>query len=240
MVHDDQLHLSPIGDHPLKILDLGTGTGTWAMQVADKYPSAEVIGIDIAPVQPQWVPPNLNYEVDDLEQEWLYTPSSFDLIYVRFMFMAVRDWPEMLARAYRAAKPGGFVELSELGCQPRSSIPDHESAPTISQWFTLQGDVLRRQGYEISIARRFKDLLLDAGFVDVVEQIRDIPWGTWPSVPKQRAVGYWHVEQLKQGMHGIVMASMTRAGWTRQQVDDFVGKIMHEMDDMSYRTMDKA
>lgn len=48
-----QLHLAPLNS-PQKILDLGTGTGLWAMDAADKYPSAEVIGTDLSPTQPKW------------------------------------------------------------------------------------------------------------------------------------------------------------------------------------------
>ncbi|KAK5016777.1 hypothetical protein LTR16_003075 [Cryomyces antarcticus] len=101
LVTSGRLHLSPIAQDPQKILDLGTGTGIWAMQMADLYPSAEVIGTDISPVQPKWVPPNLQFEVDDLEEEWLYKPNSFDFIHVRFMFLAIKDYPAMLEQAYK-------------------------------------------------------------------------------------------------------------------------------------------
>jgi methylase of polypeptide subunit release factors len=47
------LHLAPLVS-PQKILDLGTGSGLWAMDAADEYPSAEVIGTDLSPVQPKW------------------------------------------------------------------------------------------------------------------------------------------------------------------------------------------
>lgn len=47
------------------------------------------------------VPPNLTFEYDDLELEWLYKPGTYDLINVRFMFLAIKDYPAMLAQAYR-------------------------------------------------------------------------------------------------------------------------------------------
>ena len=54
------------------VLDFGTGTGIWAIDFADEFPSAEVLGTDLSPIQPSWVPPNLSFLVDDVESEWAY------------------------------------------------------------------------------------------------------------------------------------------------------------------------
>ncbi len=50
---DAHLHLAPL-DNPRRILDIGTGTGIWAIQMADDYPDCTVIGTDLSPVQPSW------------------------------------------------------------------------------------------------------------------------------------------------------------------------------------------
>ena len=39
---------------PKRILDLGTGTGIWAIEMADEHPDAEIIGTDLSATQPTW------------------------------------------------------------------------------------------------------------------------------------------------------------------------------------------
>lgn len=69
-------------DGPKRCLDLGTGklrdnkikrsiltnspthigTGIWAIDFGDMCPKCEVIGTDLSPIQPKWVPPNVRFE----------------------------------------------------------------------------------------------------------------------------------------------------------------------------------
>lgn len=55
MTLDNRLGLAPPNDPEAKInrvLDLGTGTGIWAIDYADEHPEAKVIGVDLSPIQP--------------------------------------------------------------------------------------------------------------------------------------------------------------------------------------------
>ena len=63
IVYDNKLHLAPIGPTPQSILDLGTGSGLWCIEMGELYPSAEVTGVDLSANMPIWVPPNVNFEV---------------------------------------------------------------------------------------------------------------------------------------------------------------------------------
>lgn len=46
----EKLHQAPIKDDIKHAIDIGTGSGLWAVDFADKYPNCEVIGTDISPI----------------------------------------------------------------------------------------------------------------------------------------------------------------------------------------------
>ena len=96
---DERLHLAPLQSCPQRILDLGTGTGIWAVMMGELYDSASVLGNDLSPIQPILVPPNVSFEVDDMEKEWCYS-TSFDYIHCRYLAGAIRDWPRLMRQAY--------------------------------------------------------------------------------------------------------------------------------------------
>ncbi|RKK74578.1 hypothetical protein BFJ71_g17250 [Fusarium oxysporum] len=52
---DNKLGLAPPnlpGSNVERVLDVGTGTGIWAIGFADDHPEAKVLGIDLSPIQP--------------------------------------------------------------------------------------------------------------------------------------------------------------------------------------------
>jgi len=117
-------HVGPVKEvllshgHP-RVLDLGTGGGIWAIEMADEFPRAEVIGIDLAPIQPKTVPPNCTFELCDLDQRHLpYPDGHFDLIHARSMHIGIENYPRFLDEISRLLRPRGLLIIIEPDPNP--------------------------------------------------------------------------------------------------------------------------
>ncbi|KAJ9130289.1 hypothetical protein NKR23_g12266 [Pleurostoma richardsiae] len=71
-----KLHLAPLAKTIQKALDIGTGTGIWAIDFADEYLGCEVIGTDLSSIQPSWLPPNLKLHLLPLSQSLDAAPTA--------------------------------------------------------------------------------------------------------------------------------------------------------------------
>jgi len=100
MANDGRLHQAPIGPSPQRILDIGAGTGIWCIGMGDAYPSAEIIGVDISASMPTFVPTNVSFEIDNVEDRWTYS-RPFDYIHCRYMAGSIMDWPKLMQQCYQ-------------------------------------------------------------------------------------------------------------------------------------------
>jgi len=49
---------------------------------------------------PARVPPNVMFEVDDMEKKWMY-PTKFDYIHCRYLAGSIKDWPRLMQQAFK-------------------------------------------------------------------------------------------------------------------------------------------
>jgi len=84
-----------------RVLDLGTGLGSWAFDFAAQHSGTTVIGVDMTPVQPEWVPPNCHFEIDDLRETWTWS-KPFDLIHARGLSgsFGLDEFRQLVRQAY--------------------------------------------------------------------------------------------------------------------------------------------
>ncbi|TQV93153.1 hypothetical protein V2A60_003532 [Cordyceps javanica] len=184
---------APICGIPQKIVDLGTGTGMWAMEVAEKYPSARVIGSDISAIQPSWTPPNLEFRVEDLEDDyrpWTSIYNDADLIHCRFLMQVIRDPKRMIETIFDRLKPGGWIECHDIVAEVYSRDgtigKDH---PVNQLYHLIDGPFTEVYKWNLHIALELPSLLREAGFVNVSTRRNKIPIGRWPSDHDAREMG---------------------------------------------------
>ncbi|PHH92361.1 hypothetical protein CDD83_7739 [Cordyceps sp. RAO-2017] len=186
---DGVLFYAPVG-HPQSILDIGTGTGIWAIEVGDRFPSAHVLGIDLTPIQPLWVPPNVEFLVDDCYQDWL-TADAVDLVHFRFMAVVLRDIPCVVDNAYRSLRPGGWIEFQELLGMPYCDDGTMSNDDSFKRLYELAGEAYAKFGMSTTIAARLEPYLRDAGFTNVHCKVLKVPIGVWARDDTMRLIGLY-------------------------------------------------
>ncbi|KIX97333.1 uncharacterized protein Z520_06785 [Fonsecaea multimorphosa CBS 102226] len=234
LLFDNKLFQAPIGSSPQEVLDVGTGTGIWAIDFADQFPSAIVTGTDLSPIQPDWVAPNCRFVIEDCTGEWSFAPNRFDYIHVRCLFGSVADWPTFYQEVYAHLKPGGWFEQVEYSVDwiaDDDSIPEGHIFRKSSALYIEAGE---KNGKTFRILDLQKDYVQKAGLINVTEKRYKMPLGPWAKDKKLKEIGRWHLLEANQGLEGWTLALFTRVlGWTLDEVQVFMAQVRQGFKDRS-------
>ncbi|KAK5108218.1 hypothetical protein LTR62_008674 [Meristemomyces frigidus] len=227
----NRLYFAPLG--PVRrAIDIGTGTGIWAVDFADAHPEAEVIGVDLSPGQPTLVPPNLKFIIDDAEDLWIYD-QTFDYIHARLMAGCFADWPGFFRQAYQNLEPGGWLELQDYGLPVKSADNTHLGTD-LHRWGELLCHAARNLGRPMGsdASENYETWMRAAGFVDIEQRMFMWPSNSWPRDPYMKELGRWNQVNILEGLEGFCLALLTRGlGWTKMEVDVFVARVGRDLKD---------
>lgn len=226
-----KLLLAPISDSIKKALDIGTGTGIWAIDFADEHPDCEVIGTDLSPIQPGWVPPNLKFEIDDFNQSWTYAPGSIDLVHGRYLLGSVSNWIALAKEAYKALKPGGYFESYEASPYITSEDGTVLDTSAMGQWGKLfiEGGNKLGQTFTVVPDGLQKKAMEEAGFVDIKEWDFNAPLGQWPQDAKLKEIGIYSQLALQNDIPGFLSFVANLLGWAKVEVDVYAAHLRREI-----------
>lgn len=173
--------LAPL-EQPSSILDVGCGTGRWAMELAQQFPNAQVIGVDLVSTERFTTgygllkpPDNYTFVRGNALEGLPFDANSFDFVHQRLLVAALpRDrWLPVVRELERVTRPDGWVELAECG-----TPQDDPSNPYPRLWDTWIA-FCRTRGIDFTIGRSIGAMLQQGGLQQVQQHEVLFPMGKW-------------------------------------------------------------
>ncbi|QRV85186.1 methyltransferase domain protein [Ceratobasidium sp. AG-Ba] len=224
-------------DTSARVLDVITNCGTWVQQMAEEYPTATFVSIDVKPLCTFVPHPRITFEVYDLYAGIAEPNASFDVVHARECVIATKNFNFLLREMHRILKPGGILVITETpiqGYEWHNPSKILESAPNRVQGLRLFREALKHQGIDLSIWEDLSTRLEpthplwqertvdpNAGIVELVDpsgstrgfcsinlQTRLVPTGPWHKNEAQRVIGFLARTLLTHTWKGLVPLAM--------------------------------
>ncbi|KAK1826935.1 Demethylmenaquinone methyltransferase [Podospora conica] len=217
-------------DSPQCILDVGTGLGEWAIGMAEKYPECEVFGTDIAPIQPtDQVPVNVEFHMEDAEDEWIWPPNAVDLVHLRDMAGAFSDWSYIYQQAFDCLRPRGWIEVVDFDDffadqNFLAHYPPDSASRTLAAALVEASNL---SGRPRGVSHMAHEMLAEIGFVDVEHTVHDLLLGQTADSDKTYA-NYWLVAIIT-GIESMCLRPLTKTlGWEPDRVRELCRRASDE------------
>lgn len=204
--------------------------------VGDEYPGAEITGIDLSPIQPSWIPPNVKFIIDDAEAEWVYPPNSLDYVHLRHMALTIKDMRRLLAEAYKALKPGGWIELQDFLYITYSDDGSKPDGYKYDEFVKLLREGFLKFGFDLHGQQKNEGMIKDTGFVNVDNKMYKVPIGAWPKKEGLNQAGLYN-KAIALDFLRAVQAPFTRGlGWSPGELEVFLVDVRKSLCDTNIHT----
>ncbi|KAI5294345.1 hypothetical protein KEM52_004209 [Ascosphaera acerosa] len=210
-----------------RVLDLGFGTGEWAIETAAKYPDCYVLGVDLASMQPEHKLGNLDFMPDrDYEDPWCLGEDSWNCIRLAMGNGSVKCWESLYRKAFAHLMPetGVFVQI-DLDYEPRWDADDRRAEAGICPdsplgvWWAELDRATKRAERPVAINRNTAHMLKQAGFVDVQHRIYGLPLNAWPDAARDKHLGRLYNAGWLATLNSLALAPLTRIlGYSPERV----------------------
>ncbi|KAH8651192.1 S-adenosyl-L-methionine-dependent methyltransferase [Xylariales sp. PMI_506] len=229
-----RLFLAPISQTPDHVLDVATGTGIWALDFARLFPSAHVIGTDLCAVQPRTTLTNCEFVKEDSEEPWNYD-HKFDYVHLRMVFTCFQNPKTVVQEAFKYLKPGGWIEFQDGSAEVLCKSGSIEGS-AFQRWGRGLIDGAAKMGRDIQKGTKWKQWLIEAGFVDVVEIPMEFPCNEWPSDPRSKEAGKYMHLNISENLGGLSWKMLSGLGMGSDEISEFLPQVQKDLNDESIQS----
>lgn len=175
------LYAAPVSETD-SILDVGTGTGRWALDMATVLPKSRVIGLDVNPppadeqaeTGTDTRPPNYSFMPGNVLEGLPFPDGTFDYVHMRLLFTALPSnrWPTAIRELARVARQDGWVESVE-------TTGLHDGGRHVDLMMSWIQQVSARRSVDLANGGRVADFMRLAELRNVRGSVANVPTGAW-------------------------------------------------------------
>ncbi|KAI1840746.1 hypothetical protein JX265_012969 [Neoarthrinium moseri] len=220
---DRKLFLAPLTRVPEHVIDVATGTGIWAVDFAKAFPYTHVVGTDLSAIQPTNKPDNCEFFKEDSEEPWVYD-FKFDYVHLRMVFTCFDNPKRIIENAYHHMKPGAWIEFQD-GSAEISSFSETFEGTALQQWGVGLINGAAAMGRDIQKGKKWRQWLIEAGFVDVEEHPVQFPVSGWPDDPKFKLAGSYMARNISDNLKGLSWKMLGGMGMAPDEIESFLERV---------------
>ncbi|OCF30592.1 hypothetical protein I316_07795 [Kwoniella heveanensis BCC8398] len=216
------------------LLPLSTETGTWATEIANAQPFADVLGVDIdwevhSPGTSQ--NGNIDFSTVDVTRPLPWGRDQFDLIHIKGLLLDMPSYSQLIERLAMVLRPGGMLVIVESEPAYRSAAGSQLPA-SLRTWDACVREAYASKGIDVSTASRLVSSVAASGVFSSSPYCQQLglPLGGYmrgDSYTLQKA-GQLHSRLVASTLKTMV-PSLVEHGYSKLDIDQLLQSVLAEL-----------
>jgi SAM-dependent methyltransferase len=205
------------------VLDVGSGLGILAAEVAASAVGVQVTGLERSPAQIAAARqhPAVNYVEGDAQQ-LPFEEGRFDLVYCRYLLEHVKQPEQVVAEMRRVTRPGGSIAVME---NDTSLVRFDPPCPAFQAVWTVFSRYQWQLGGDAFIGRRLYRLLQAAGWTQIELSLQpEVHWSGSPGFQPWIENLLGNLESARGGMVEAALCKADQITLAEQELKKFAAR----------------
>ncbi|WVQ64907.1 uncharacterized protein L199_003076 [Kwoniella botswanensis] len=148
------------------VLDVGTGTGKWAIHIANTNQYSDVLGVDIdwrlmnRDVKSKYG--NIDFAAVDVEEPLPWPRGKFDVIHVKGLLLEISNYVRLIEKLAMVLRPGGLLVITEVETSYVSST-GQELPRNLKQWDACVEAAFGSKGIDVDFPSKINHSIANSG-----------------------------------------------------------------------------